>query len=82
MLTPYETPEMRSLFSHFTNLAGKLRIRNPWPPLAVPEGIKQVCTATLHRKLDAKRLVRLLLNLNQQIPTTNLISDLNTSLHR
>jgi len=42
MLSPYESPEMRSLFSSYTNVAGKIRTRHLWPPLAVPEGIKQI----------------------------------------
>jgi UTP25, NTP hydrolase-like domain len=44
LLSPYETPEMRSLFSRsLKNVAGKLRTERKWRPIAVPEGVEQVC---------------------------------------
>jgi U3 small nucleolar RNA-associated protein 25 len=43
MLSPYETPEFRSLFnSHLNNVAGKKRAESIYKPIQVPEGIEQV----------------------------------------
>ncbi|KAF8512390.1 digestive organ expansion factor [Gautieria morchelliformis] len=45
LLSPYETPEMRSLFSRsLKNVAGKLRTERKWKPVAVPEGVEQTLT--------------------------------------
>ena len=43
LLSPYETPEMRSLFNTtLTNLGGKIRTMAFWQPVQVPQGIAQV----------------------------------------
>ena len=45
MLSPYETPEFRSLFnSQLKNVSGKKRIESIYKPVQVPEGIVQVGT--------------------------------------
>ncbi|PVF96106.1 DUF1253-domain-containing protein [Serendipita vermifera] len=42
LFTAYETPEIRSLFNgHLLNVAGKQRSESIWPPIQVPEGVKQ-----------------------------------------
>lgn len=40
-LTAYETPETRSLFNSFTNVAGKIRTEKAYAPIPVPEGVDQ-----------------------------------------
>jgi U3 small nucleolar RNA-associated protein 25 len=55
MFTAYETPEIRSLFNnHLLNVAGKQRSESIWPPLQVPEGLKQVrtCIGSSNTKFD------------------------------
>jgi hypothetical protein len=48
MLSPYETPEIRQLYNKsLKNVAGKMRTEHTWSPLAVPEGIDQVCSSLL-----------------------------------
>lgn len=42
-LSPYETPEIRSLFNRtLKNAAGKMRTERRWQPVVVPEGVEQV----------------------------------------
>lgn len=43
-LTAYETPETRSLYNSFVNVAGKIRTEKAYAPIPVPEGVDQVCT--------------------------------------
>jgi U3 small nucleolar RNA-associated protein 25 len=55
MFTAYETPEIRSLFNkNLLNVAGKQRSESIWPPLQVPEGLKQVrtCISLSNAKFD------------------------------
>lgn len=43
LMTGYETPETRSLFSSvLKNVAGKIRIEKTYAPIEVPAGINQV----------------------------------------
>ena len=43
MLSPYDTPDFRSLFnSRLKNAAGKKRIESNYSPVQVPEGVAQV----------------------------------------
>jgi U3 small nucleolar RNA-associated protein 25 len=42
LLSPYETPEMRNLYSSsLKNVAGKMRTEKRWAPVGVPDGIEQ-----------------------------------------
>lgn len=44
ILSAYETPETRAVFNtSLLNIAGKVRSERRWSPIAVPEGIDQVC---------------------------------------
>ncbi|KIM69268.1 hypothetical protein SCLCIDRAFT_1208697 [Scleroderma citrinum Foug A] len=43
LLSPFETPEMRSVFNNFLkNVAGKMRVEKSWPALQVPACIDQL----------------------------------------
>lgn len=42
MLSPYETPDFRHIFSGLKNLGGKKRVESPYSPVQVPEGVTQV----------------------------------------
>lgn len=41
LLSTYETPETRALYSSLRNVAGKIRTQKRWSPIDVPEGIDQ-----------------------------------------
>lgn len=42
-MSPFETPEMRSLFNAtLKNVEGKIRTERRWSALQVPDGINQV----------------------------------------
>ncbi|KAL4074091.1 hypothetical protein V8B97DRAFT_1938099 [Scleroderma yunnanense] len=43
LLSPFETPEMRSVFNNsLKNVAGKIRVEKAWPALQVPASIDQL----------------------------------------
>ncbi|KAF8336261.1 digestive organ expansion factor [Cantharellus anzutake] len=41
MMTSYETPEIRSLFTSLQNVCGRVRTTHSWEGVKVPEGIEQ-----------------------------------------
>jgi len=42
LLTPYETPDTRSLYNSLSNVSGKIRTERRWSPVNVPAGVEPV----------------------------------------
>ena len=60
LLSPYETPEMRSLFNrNLKNVAGKLKTERRWKAVVVPEGVVQVCNLESFSELSRVKLIAL-----------------------